>query len=277
MDEQFHHHEWVRTPQRKWLRLTVTPRDLREDWVNTSDLELHALLLDPERGQSLGSWNIKVGNGSPAEIETSGLGLECRVTKPRIIRRLIILSRSGHLEFWTQFQEMSEFKRCSFQDNRGTRSYLVLEPGALPTYAVGFLRFAKELYHHLHADCDFTFRAELRNLQGCALPSGAWKLGMGDECFKTFAQPHFGPVETALSQNISPEENALATIVRFYRAFGYEREHVPFFQTGSLIPVQPRNSVPSLLRCGRSARSLALSYRPTAVASGHCLPLLEKS
>ncbi|MGO9605118.1 MAG: helix-turn-helix domain-containing protein [Candidatus Binataceae bacterium] len=234
MDQQFHDHPWVSTRQRKWLRLTITPEELREDRVNTSDVQLHELVMNPERRHSARHWNIDLGDG--AEVNASSLGLECRVTKPKIIPRLIIISRSGHVEFWTQFQETSELLRCDFQDDRGRRSYLVLEPAALPTYTIGFLRFAKELYHHLHTNCDFTFRTEFGNLEGVALAAGAWKPGLGGECFKIFAQPHFGPVETTLGEDINPEEDAFATIVKFYRAFGYERQHIPFFPNGKFAP-----------------------------------------
>lgn len=228
MDKQFHIHPWVQPQQNKWLRLTVTPRDLRENCVDTSDAQLQEMLRNPPGQYPLPfSWNISLGDH--AEIETSGLGLVCKVTKPRIILRLISLTRSGHLEFWTQFQEMFELKRCSYQGDQRPRSYLVLEPAAPPTYAVGFLRFANALYHHLNVGCDFIFRTEFRNLMGCALAPGAWKPGLGAECFRVFSEPHFGPVETRLEQDINPEINALTPIVRLYRAFGYERQNVPFF------------------------------------------------
>jgi Schlafen, AlbA_2 len=210
---------------RKFFRMTITPKELKGDLVDVADASILELLERPP-GQRPHGWIVE----PIPPISVDGFGLHSEDRDYRFLQ----LSRSGHLEFWTEID--GGFCWCEEveTDARGPR----LSPYAVNEYPVSFLRLAAALYQKLGTKCDLTWRMQYHNIKDCVLrplhPSVMF-YKTKPELARAYTDRHFLR-DTVLSADFKPDQSALVLIEEVYSAFGYQRKDIPFFdESGNFI------------------------------------------
>jgi predicted XRE-type DNA-binding protein len=226
MDKRFQ--EWAEAE--RYLRISSTPTDLEPDRVNTSDISLRTFVQFPFFGQREKGWYLGMAQGQ-REVFATALGIESRpLESAKIAVPLVTLTRSGHFEFCVPFYPWI----CFNQTEENYRSHPTLYPTAVVEFPVSFLQFVRELYRRLGYAGSFLARVEYRNLKGCRLYPGP-PAGLAVpflEGPQVFAGEHYGPFEQLLGANFDLDKAALKFAVDFYRRFGFEQIHVPYFSNG---------------------------------------------
>ena len=218
----------------RYLRLTSTPEDLREDCVNTADVSLRDFVsypVDPSAGQRGAGFNLRMQAGRNPLISTP-LGLESEYSNwngAPLLRRC--LTRTGHYEVWVPLFGLI----CYRQDKRDFLQRPWLEPLAVIEFPVSFLRSVRALYNRIGVDSPIVARMQYRNLVGCYLPPGSGQ-GLIRSLPRPFADEHYQPYEIRLGSDFDPDEVALRFIQRLYRAFRYENWDIPYFVGGKFCP-----------------------------------------
>jgi len=207
---------------KRFLRLTITPEDLRKDLVDLEREHIHDLLINPP-GQRQNGWNAK----SPDPfLRSDSLGLRSSDESLQY-GRFITLMRNGHFEFWKAI----DTTLCWRQDDVEYQKQPRLYPHAITEYPVSFLRLSKLVYQHLKVSCGFKWRMIYWNLRGCTLlPYHPDAVGYHTAYGHTpvYADQHFVR-DAQLTNDFAPDVEALGLIRELYLGFGYTRQHVPFF------------------------------------------------
>jgi hypothetical protein len=220
----------------RYLRLTMTPRELRDNRVNTSDQNLRSFLWCPTLGQRQNGWHIGMTAGQNPILSDS-LGLRSQYVEGENGRLLFVrLTRSGHLELWVPVLPWLLPPRALFGNAEREESDLTLWPTAVIELPISFLRFAKELYRRVGINGEQTVRMEYRNLVGCFLPPGAPGISRFLEPSRRFPFRHFEPPETRLASDFDPDKTGFEMILTLYQLFGYDAAHIPFFVDGKFVP-----------------------------------------
>ncbi len=211
-----------------YLRLTITPHDLRDGLVDISNQDLKTFLWYPTVGQREAGWNVRVGPFG-SQIVSDSVGLHSEKTEVVSIH----LTRSGHLEFWAPI-DPSLF--CWQQSLDEYAKAPRLWPTAVVEFPASFLRFAKELYRRLKTDCEFSWRMEYRNIQGALLyPYLPVSPALLDGP-RRFPITDFEPREVRLDRDFDADPAAFGMVVKFYEVFGFSRKQVPYFIDGKIAP-----------------------------------------
>jgi hypothetical protein len=217
-----------RIGDRPYLRLTMTPQELRDGLVNVGDQNLRNFLWYPNVGQREEGWNVRVAVFG-SQIVSDSIGLHS--DKLEVIS--IHLTRSGHLEFWAPIDPSLFCWKQPFDEYQKAPR---LWPTAVVEFPASFLRFAKELYRRLKTESEFTWRMEYRNIKGALLyPYVPMSPALLDGP-RSFPSNNFEPREAVLSTDFDADASALDMIVKFYEAFGFSRNQVPFFADGKIAP-----------------------------------------
>ena len=229
MDKRFQE----RIGDQRYLRMTSAPLDLRAARVDTSDLNFRAFLQFPSFGQRQTGWYLGIGQGLRQLVPTP-LGLESQPTANdyEAPPPSLVLTRSGHFEFWVPL-----FAWVCFQQNREQfQAQPRLWPIAVVEFPLNFLLFVKELYRRIGVTGAITVRIEYQNLGGCILYPGGPAGGLWHSGPFTFSEQHYGPYEQHLAVDFDPEAAALAFALHLYQAFGYDRTHIPCFPNDKFTP-----------------------------------------
>lgn len=202
----------------RYLRLTITPHDLIRNRVEPGFDWLNDFFFHPPR-QRRNGWTMETGD----IIHFNTLGLHAGWLE----FRFIMLTRSGHLEFWCPIKESF----CLNQGKENIDEHPRLNPYPVTEFPVSFLRFSKTLYEKLSLSCSFTFRMIYWNFKGSKLgPSHPQ-----DSQFifpliplQPYSEKHFTR-EVILTNDFNPDGAALEIISELYYQFGYSKKHIPFF------------------------------------------------
>jgi Putative DNA-binding domain len=222
--------------ERRYLRLTITPHELKESRVDVSDSDLRMSIWYPtDAGQREHGWNVRTG-GWGLELISDPVGLKSSPLEKNGLRfPFIRLTRSGHLEFWAPVEPATFLPPSYFRSNMSEG--FILWPTAVCEYPVSFLRFAKKLYERLKIPGDFTWRMQYSNLRGCILYPFIPGRSVSFEPPRTYSQLHFEPREAVLVGNEwDPDRSAFELIKKLYEAFGLSAKHVPLFLDGKFEP-----------------------------------------
>jgi hypothetical protein len=126
----------------------------------------------------------------------------------------LVLTRSGHFEFW-----VPSFAWVCFQQNQEQfQAQPRLWPIAVVEFPLNFLLFVKELYRRIGVTGAITARVEYQHLGGCILYPGGPEGGLWHSRLFTFSEQHYGPYERQLAVDFDPEATALAFALHFYRS-----------------------------------------------------------
>ncbi len=208
----------------KYLRLTSTPEDLREDRVDTADDNLRNFLWQND-------FNLSTGESLNPLVSTA-LGWESEHLKkfgfPLIWN---CLTRTGHYEIWVPLFGMI----CHGQDERDVQQQPWLQPLAVIEFPVRFLRFVKSLYSKIGVNSQIVARMQYRNLKGGLLPPSSGQ-GLIRYPMRPFADEHYQPHDVRFGADFDPDEVALRFLQRLYRKFGYEKNNIPYFVNGRFEP-----------------------------------------
>ena len=203
---------------KRYFRLTVTPTLNDNNMIDPEDTNLIKMIEYPPK-QRIGGWSIR-------PIQPIHFDGE-KYFSDNIEYHHLRLYRSGHLEFWTEIDEHFCWRQYHDEFLKSPRLY----PLSVTEYPVSFLRFAKELYAYLKTNCFFYWTLEYWNLKGCILlPYHPQAFGFisPDSPPRPFAKDYFKG-KSQLMQDFKPDQEAFKLIKEFYYAFGYKKEHIPFF------------------------------------------------
>lgn len=223
----------VEVGSQRYLRLTSTPEDLREDRVypsNTGLLDFVRFPEDRSPGQRPSGVNLLFDPSQP--LISTPLGWESPPLKPGGFPSLWkCLTRTGHYEVWIPLYGLV----CVDQDSRDFRERPWLQPMAVNAFPVSFLRFIRALYDRLEVNSRILVRMQYRNLKGCFLPPGTGQ-GLIRSQPHPYRDQHFGPYDVVLPPGFEPDAEAFRLAQRFYRIFGYEDWDIPYFHEGRFAP-----------------------------------------
>jgi schlafen family protein len=219
----------------RYLRVAVTPHELKDDRFDIGDQNLRTFLWHPQHGQRENGWNVRTGVWG-AQILSDPLGLKSEpLEKNGLKLPFIRLTRSGHLEFWAPVTVKTFLPPIYWTSNLGEG--FPLWPTAVCEYPVSLFRFAKELYRKADLSCDLTCRMEYSNLRGCILyPFIPGRPGVIFQRPSTYDQQHFEPREITLTGDWDPDTKAFELIKKFYQAFGFSASQIPLFSNGKFEP-----------------------------------------
>jgi hypothetical protein len=217
----------------RWFRMTATPLELKPDRVNTGDVNLRGFIQFPYGGgQRQDGWFLGMGS-SERDVVLSPLGLESqRNANATSVPPSILLSRSGHFEFWLPLFPWICFRQAQADYEKQPR----LWPRAVVELPLSFLLLVKQLHQRIGVTGSFIVGAEYRNLRGAILQPGS---PFGMPFFdgpRAFSEPDYGPFEQQLEPEFDPDADALKFALHLYRSFGYDRNHIPYFPGEKFTP-----------------------------------------
>ena len=203
---------------KRYFRLTITPINLKNNLIDPSNKEFMEMLANPPN-QRYSGWNII----PDSQIRVDSLGLRTVNFDYHHLR----LTKSGHLEFWTQIDE--EF--CAEQREEDFQKHPKFYPYAVTEYPVSFLRFARCLYDKIGLKCFFKWRLQYWNIKECILlpyhPEAKDYLAPRQP-LESYPYDNFKK-EAQLLNNFEPDKSAFVLIKELYQAFGYTARQIPFF------------------------------------------------
>jgi hypothetical protein len=212
----------------RFFRITGTPADLDRSAADLDSRELVDLLSNPPNplGRAHG-WTVK----PLPPLQRSSLGFQ----NERVNFHHMKFLKNGHLEFWTAIDEYF----CWRQEPTARKTNPRLYPYAVVEYPLSFVRLYRALVDLLGITSDCIFQMQYLNIRGAILlPYVPESIG-----FKFPLEP-IKPINRnrllfepkRFSAGFSPDPTALQIIKDLYYEFGYEREHIPFFdQAGNSV------------------------------------------
>lgn len=204
-------------PQRTF-RITGTPADLGQIEVDLSNHELQDLLESPPGRE--GGWNAK----PLLPLRRNALGFETDRTDFHHMKFI----KNGHLEFWTAIDSHFSWRQKSAEQ----KNHPILYPYAVVEYPVSFLRLYRRLVDLLGIKSNCTFQMEYLNVQGAVLrPYQPESISYDHsvEAIRPMERARLVFQKKAFPNNFEPDPAALELIKDLYFEFGYNREHIPFF------------------------------------------------
>lgn len=202
------------------FRITGTPVDLGQVEADLENPELRSLLEDPPGRQ--GGWNVK----PLLPLRRNALGFE----NEKVDFHHLKFIKNGHLEFWTAIDEHFSWRQKV--EEHKTRP--LLYPYAVVEYPVSFLRLYRKLADLLNIQSGCVFQMEYLNIQGAILlPFQPESIGYQHpiESIKPLDQPRLVFPKKTVPSNFDPDPTALELVKDLYFQFGYERKHIPFFDS----------------------------------------------
>lgn len=210
---------------RRFFRITATSHDLGQVSADVDSIDLRQVLENPPNPNGrFSGWVVKPLGG----LRRTALGLQ----NERFDYHHLRFIRNGHLEFWTEVDE----NFCWRQDAESLKKNPRLYPYAVVEYPVSFVRLYQVLQSFLNLKVRVTFQMQYLNIRGAIL------LPYQPESI-SFQHP-VDPVipfdkdrllfpKKDFPHDYEPDPVALELIKDLYNAFGFGREHIPFFdQTG---------------------------------------------
>lgn len=208
-------------------RVFVTPTMLKPDLVDPTDEVVRGLLEKPPATRATG-WIIWPTQVTFDDRQIRGEGLEGAE---------LTLLYNGHLEYW----EPVLSRRWQWNGKEGRPE---LYPYALCEVTVNFFRLARMLYAHLRLEADVQAEMVLYNIEGFVLrPYQPTVIGYIDAHFHS---PPYGrpDLRTSIVQgpaDFNPDQIGFKLLERVYGQFGYQREHIPFFDEDGSFGLAPFN------------------------------------
>ncbi len=202
------------------FRVTGTPVDLGEVEADLDNRELQDLLEDPPGRQ--GGWNSK----PLRPLRRNSLGFE--TDRPDFHHLKFI--KNGHLEFWTAIDEHFSWR----QKPEEHKTNPLLYPYAVVEYPVSFLRLYRQVVDLLNIKSDCTFQMEYLNVQGAILrPYQPESIGYDHsvEGIRPLERTRLIFPKKSFPSKFDPDPTALELIKDLYYEFGYDRSHIPFFDS----------------------------------------------
>lgn len=205
----------------RFFRITGTPADLGQVSADLEQSALRNLLEKPPNphGRS-GGWDVK----PLPPLKRTALGFENQRTEFHHMKFV----KNGHLEFWTAIDEYF----CWRQDPAEMQAHPRLYPYSVVEHPLSFLRLYRSLADFLQIHGDVLFQMQYLNIKGAILlPNQPESIA--------FMHP-FDPVrpleenrlvfeKKRFAEGFDPDPGALEIVKDLYHAFGYGREHIPFF------------------------------------------------
>jgi hypothetical protein len=204
------------------FRITGTPVDLGEVSADLDDRRLKDLLEEPPGRQ--GGWNAK----PLLPLRTNSLGFENDRTDFHHLKFV----RNGHLEFWTAIDE-----HFSWRQKSGQKTNPILYPYAVVEYPVSFLRLYAQVAEILSIKSGCVFQMEYLNVQGAVLrPYQPESIGYDHsiEAIRPSEKQRLIFPKKKVSIPFEPDPVAFDLIKELYYAFGYQRQHIPFFDANGI-------------------------------------------
>jgi hypothetical protein len=205
----------------RFFRITGTPANLGQVSADLEQPALQKLLEKPPNphGRS-GGWDVR----PMPPLKRTALGFE----NQRVEFHHMKFVKNGHLEFWTAIDQYF----CWQQDPDEMRIHPRLYPYPVVEHPLSFLRLYRALADFLHIHGDILLQMQYLNVKGAIL------LPYQPESI-AFMHP-FEPVrplkenrlvfeKKRVPEDFDPDPSALEIIKELYYAFGYGREHIPFF------------------------------------------------
>jgi hypothetical protein len=205
-----------------FFRITATPADLAEISADLNDSKLRQLLTSPP-GRNDG-WNVK----PLPPLKRNVLGFE----NDRIDFHHLKFISNGHLEFWTAVDHYF----CWNQDEKSFKEHPRLYPYAVVEHPVSFCRLYRELAMLLGLKSNVVFQMQYLNVRGSILlPYQPESIGFMHpmEAIKPLDRARLVFPRKTVSANFEPDAVALGLIEDLYLEFGYERKHIPFFDSST--------------------------------------------
>ncbi len=202
--------------KRRALRLTITPKPVREMLFEPDDEELKELLRKPPN-QRYAGWNMEnIGN-----FQISNLG----ILQDNDFFRELNLFKNGHFEFVIEVNERFSHR----QDPNEFKSHPLLWPYCVTEYPVSFYRFSKVIFEYLNYNGNYYARMEYHNIKDCKLnpwyPDAYGFPGIQSKIF-TVNDANF---DIELENNFNPDQAAYKLLTEFYNFAGFSKKEIPFF------------------------------------------------
>lgn len=209
-----------RVEGKRVFRITGTPAELGTVSVDLDSPELRGLLETPP-GRYAG-WTVK----PLPPLRRNALGYENDRTDYHHLKFV----RNGHFEFWTAIDDHF----CWRQDSRSFREHPRLYPYPVVEYPVSFCRLYKEIAELLHINSPVIFQMQYLNVKGIVLlPYQPGSIGfdhpMGS--VKPLDKNRLVFQKHRFLNGFDPDPAALKLVQDLYFEFGYDRRHIPFFDS----------------------------------------------
>ena len=202
------------------FRITGTPVELGNISADLHSPELRSLLESPPQRQA--GWTTK----PLPPLRRNTLGYE----NDRIDYHHLKFIKNGHLEFWTAIDDHF----CWRQDSRSFREHPRLYPYPVVEYPVSFCRLYKQLVELLEIESPVIFQMQYVNVKGIVLlPYKPGSLGFEHpmESVRSLEKNRLVFQKYRFPQNFDPDPTALKIVQDLYFEFGYDRQHIPFFDS----------------------------------------------
>ena len=202
------------------FRITGTPIELGEVDADLNSRDLEDLLEDPPGRQ--GGWNAK----PLRPLRRNSLGFETE--RPDFHHLKFI--KNGHLEFWTAIDDHFSWRQKAAEQKNNPLLY----PYAVVEYPVSFLRLYRRLVDLIGIKCDCTFQMEYLNIRGAVLrPYQPESIDFDHsvEGIRPIERQRLVFPAKKASISFDPDPTALRLIEDLYFECGYNRSHIPFFDS----------------------------------------------
>jgi len=212
----------------RFFRITATPVDLGQTSADLENPALLALLMDPPNphGRPVG-WSTK----PLPPLKRTSTGFE----NERVDYHHLKFIMNGHLEFWTAINGYF----CWQQDPTDMKEHPRLYPYAVVEHPLSFVRLYRALADLLDIRGEITFQMQYLNVHGAILlPYTPESIGfiMPMEPVKPLQRNRLVFPAKRFAEGFDPDRTALEIVKDLYYEFGYNREHIPFFdQAGQSI------------------------------------------
>lgn len=202
----------------RFFRITGTPSQVGTVLGSPDDRALARLLENPPGRDS--GWIAK----PLPPLRRNALGFE----NDRIDYQHMKFIRNGHLEFWTAIDR----NFCWRQDEASFRKHPRLYPYAVVEYPVSFCRLYKQIAKHLGIQSNVIFQMQYLNIEGAILlpfrPDSIGFMHPMDPIKPAERNRLVFPKHT-VTADFDPDPTSLQLVEELYYEFGYNREHIPFF------------------------------------------------
>jgi len=199
--------------------ISITPKKLEKNLINVDSNSIQNLVTNPPNVRAQG-WTIRNIYGS-IEKNMEGISIGDKNSLH------LSLFENGYMEFSTPLDILFCWQQTEEEFKRNPRLY----PYPLIEYPVSFLKLYRAIIDHEDLLGDFILSLSYYNLTGYTLPP--YKPGIiGFEIgtsLKPFSKKHLILPLLTLDSNFSPDKEIFEAIKYFYKAFGYEKKVIPFY------------------------------------------------
>ena len=204
----------------RFFRITGTPADLGQISADVDQSALLERLEKPPNPRGRSGWDVE----PLPPLKRTALGFE----NQRIEFHHMKFVKNGHLEFWTAIDEYF----CWKQDPAEMSIHPRLYPYAVVEHPLSFVRLYRALTDFLQIHGDILFQMQYLNIKGAVLlPYQPESIGFMHpfEPVRPFERNRLVFEKKKFPEDFDADPSALEIIKDLYHAFGYGREHIPFF------------------------------------------------